>query len=157
MLLQSDEDAARIGTARRDLFARETFARSSSLLSPLLWSGLFHEAPRDLATIGGIFADWLRGLSPADDRDGKRSSSACCMLAMIAAGRAAAMGRAPGDRARSVGAAPSRFRRALAAAWTILVLAGLPLAALGIVAYALDFSTFPTPACRAASTRCWMG
>jgi potassium-dependent mechanosensitive channel len=144
MLLQSDEYAGRIGTARRDLFARETFARSSSLFSPLLWSGLFHEAPRDLATIGSIFADWLRGLAQRmTEREALELG--LLLLAMIAvapplrwiAGRVIAR--------ESKVAAPSPFQRAVAAAWTILVLAGLPLAALGIIAYALDLFDVSDP------------
>ena len=45
LLLQTDEDAGRIGAMRRDLFARQTFARSSSVLSPWLWTGLAREMP----------------------------------------------------------------------------------------------------------------
>src|SRR5271163_4504734 len=119
MLLQSDEYAARVGTARRGLFARETFARSSSLFSPLLWSGLFHEAPRDLATVGSIFTDWLRGLAQRMNEQ-EALELGLLLLAMIAL------------------APPLRWiaRR---------VIAGLPLAALGILAYALDLFDLSDP------------
>src|SRR5271155_4567394 len=144
MLLQTEEYAARIGTARRGLFARETFARSSSLFSPLLWSGLFHEAPRDLATVGSIFADSLRGLA---QRMNEREALALglLLLAMIAlAPPLRWIARRVIAREAKV-AAGSRFQRALAAAWTILVLAGLPFAALGILAYALDLFDVSDP------------
>ena len=144
MLLQSDEYAARIGTARRGLFARETFARSSSLFSPLLWSGLFHEAPRDLATVGSIFTDWLRGLAQRM-KEQEALELGLLLLAMIAlAPPLRWIARRVIARESKV-AAPSRFQRALAAAWTILVLAGLPLAALGILAYALDLFDLSDP------------
>src|SRR5262249_7594863 len=63
MLLQADDNGARIGAARRDLFARQTFARSASVLSPFLWTSLAREAKGDLAMLGGVIADWTRGLS----------------------------------------------------------------------------------------------
>ena len=55
------------------------------------------------------------------------------------------MGRAPGDRARSGGRRAEPSAAGLAAAWTTLVLAGLPLAALGIVVYALDLFDISDP------------
>ena len=36
-LLQVDDYAARISATRRDIFTRQTFARSSSVASPVLW------------------------------------------------------------------------------------------------------------------------
>jgi len=137
MLLQADDNGGRIGAARRDLFARQTFARSNSVLSPLLWSSLWREAPGDLAMIGGVFADWAHDLSQRLSAT-QAFEFVALMLAMIAisfpvrwiAGRVI-------TRDLSV-VKPSRLRRALAAMWTILVLAGLPLAVLGIVSYALD-------------------
>jgi potassium efflux system protein len=144
MLLQSDEDAARIGTARRELFTRETFARSSSLVSPLLWSGLVHEAPGDLAAIGGVFADWLRGLSQRMTR-GQALEFGLCMLVLVvlvAPIRWVARRVIAHD---PKAAAPSRLRRVVGAVWTILVLAGLPLALLGTVSYALDIFDISDP------------
>lgn len=144
MLLQSDEDAARIGTARRELFTRETFARSSSLVSPLLWSGLVHEAPGDLAAIGGVFADWLRELSQRMSRNQALEFALCVLVlvAVVAPIRWVALRVIARDPST---APPSHLRRAVAAAWTILVLAGLPLALLGAISYALDIFDISDP------------
>ncbi len=136
-LLQADDSAARIGAARRNLFARQTFVRSASVFSPILWNSLAREAPGDLTIIVAIFSDWLHGLS-------QRMSWATTfeILGLVAALAVLALPvRWIAQRviAYSTDAAsPGRLRLALAAVWTTLVLAALPLAALGIVSYALD-------------------
>ncbi len=75
MLLQIDDDNARIGAARRDLFARETFARSSSLISPLLWTGVAREAPSDVGAVGG--AARRLAARPGGADHARRRRSAC--------------------------------------------------------------------------------
>ncbi len=75
MLLQIDDIDARIGAQRRDLFTHETFARSSSVVSPLLWIDLAREAPDDASALAARFGDWLRSLPPASAcRRGSASS-----------------------------------------------------------------------------------
>ena len=142
--LQTEEFNARIGAARRDLFARQTFQRSQSVLSPLLWAGALRELPNDFAALRGLFGDWLRGL-------GARVSIG--QAAGFAAVLAALLGLAPILRAMTMRviardpkiAAPSRLYRALAAIWTIAVLMVLPLSALAAIAYALDFFDISDP------------
>jgi len=137
LALQVDDNNARIGAARRQLFARQTFARSSSLLSPVLWGGVARESPADLATIGGLVRDWIGSVTARISR-----AQALGLLALALA----ILGSIPPMRwiARRVIArdpeiaAPSRLRRALAAIWTSAVLICLPLFGLGVVAYALD-------------------
>ena len=137
LLLQTDEDAGRIGAMRRDHFAKQTFARSSSVLSPWLWTGLAREMPGNLATIGYILTDWTRGLQQRLT-EGEALGFAALILALIAM-TAPARWITRRVIARNPDAtAPSRLKRALAASWTVIVLAGLPLAALGVVSYALD-------------------
>jgi small-conductance mechanosensitive channel len=144
MLLQIDDDNARIGAARRDLFARETFARSSSLVSPLLWTGVARESPGDASAVGALLGDWLHGLATR--------ISAAQAFGLLAVALAIMALWAPLQWiARRVIArdpeavAPSRLRRALAAAWTILVLAALPLLALEAIVYALDVFDISDP------------
>jgi small-conductance mechanosensitive channel len=144
MALQIDDDNARIGAARRDLFARETFARSSSVLSPLLWAGVAREAPGAVGAVAALLSDWLHGLAAR--------VTAAQGLGFVAALLAIAALWAPAQWiARRViardprASAPSRLRRALAAAWTVVVLAVLPLLALEAVAYALDVFDISDP------------
>ena len=144
MLLQIDDDNSRIGAARRDLFARETFARSSSLLSPLLWTGVAREAPGDVAAVGALLGDWLHGL--AARITGAQAFGLLAVVLAIAALWAPLQWIARRVIARDpAAAAPSRLRRALAAAWTIVVLAALPLLALAALAYALDVFDISDP------------
>jgi small-conductance mechanosensitive channel len=144
MLLQIDDDDARIGAARRDLFARQTFARSSSVLSPLLWTGVAREAPGAAGAIGAKLGDWLHGLA-ARIAAAQEVGFVAAALA-IAALWALLQWMARRVIARDPDAlAPGRLRRALAAAWTILALAVLPLLALEAFAYALDVFDISDP------------
>ena len=137
LLLQTDDDAGRIAAARRALFARQTFARTTSLLSPFLWIGLAQEAPRDAAAFAGLLSDWFHGLAQRLS-NGQIGGFAALALALIAI---ALPMRWVARRviARDPNApAPSRLRRALAALWTLAVLAAIPLAALWALNFGLD-------------------
>jgi small-conductance mechanosensitive channel len=137
LALQVEDDSARIGAARRSLFARQTFERSSSILNPLLWISVVREAPSDASRLGGLFYGWVK------DASGRlRPTQAFSLLGLaILFGLLAAPIRWTTRRviARDPGmASPSKLRRALAAMWTTLVLAGVPLVALAAVSYAMD-------------------
>jgi potassium-dependent mechanosensitive channel len=137
LALQIDDNSARIGAARRALFARQTFARSSSILSPLLWASVIHEAPADIATLGGLLYDWLSGVASRLTR--QQALGLLCLA--LAFGAVAVPIRWVARRviARDPAAAsPSKLRRAFAAIWTALVLGGIPLLGLVGVSYALD-------------------
>ena len=113
MLLQTDDISTRISAARRQLFARQTFARSSSVLDPQLWTGVWREVPidADYAEPGRQLARLGRRAhhSDTEDRD-------CGGRARAGAGRRAARMAHPRILDRDPGAcAPSRLRRALAA------------------------------------------
>jgi len=137
LLLQSDEDAGRIGSARRQLFAKQTFARSSSLLSPLLWIDLGREATRDASVVFDEVSDWQTGLRQRLSL-GQMLGFLALTLALIAATTPTRWIASKVVARDPETCAPSRLRRAIAAVWTIVVLAGLPLAMLGVFAYALD-------------------
>lgn len=135
--LQADEFNARIGAARRDVFARQTFQRSSSLLSPLLWIRAWRELPRDLIAIGNLFRDWLHGL--AGRVTGWEMFGFVAVLVVLLALTPLFAWLTQRVIARDPKAvAPSRLLRALGAIWTSAVLMVLPLSALAAVAYALD-------------------
>ena len=69
MLLQSDDISTRISAARRQLFARHTFARSSSVLDPQLWAAVWREVPIDAEVMRSLIGNWL-------DAVGERLSTA---------------------------------------------------------------------------------
>src|SRR5271165_433147 len=137
MLLQADDLATRIGAARRKLFARETFARSSSVLNPQLWIAVWREVPIDAAVVRSLIADWLGGVGARLTLVQKIVIAAvAALLALIAAPLTWVARRIV--RRDPKASAPSRLPRALAAAWTALVLAVAPLIGLGLLANALD-------------------
>ena len=137
MLLQVDDNATRISAARRELFARETFARSSSVLNPQLWLSVWREAPVDLAIMTTLIGGWLAGL-------GARLTLVQTLGIGVAAVFFALIAALVHWMARRViyrdpeAKAPGRLRRALAAAWTAVVLSALPLLALWALAATLD-------------------
>ncbi len=137
LALQIDDNNARIGAARREVFARQTFERSSSLVSPVLWGGVARETPRDLAAISAIVRDWVSSVRK------RITHQQSWGLLALAFGILASIPPMRWVTRRVIArdpevASPSRLRRALAAIWTSLVLVCLPLFGLGVVSYALD-------------------
>jgi potassium-dependent mechanosensitive channel len=136
MLLEANDVSTRIGAARRQLFAQRTFARSSSILNPQLWAAVRGELPVDAEVVQNLIDNWLGAI-------GERSLLAkigMAAIVIVLALAAAPLGwiarrfvyRDLGERT------PTRLRRALAAAWTFVLFAVLPLAGLGVLAGALD-------------------
>jgi len=138
MLLQADDNSGRISAARRELFARRTFARSSSVLSPFLWSNVAREAPAALANISSAMSSYATALSQRVVRE-QALGFALLMLALLAL---TAPARWLANRVIALDPttnAPSRLKRALYAVWKVVVLAGLPLAGLSIISQALEY------------------
>ena len=136
MLLEANDVSTRISAARRQLFAERTFARSSSVLNPQLWAAVGRELPVDAAVVRSLVDNWLGAI-------GERPLLAKIGMAAIVI--ALALAAAPlGWIARRFvyrdlrETAPSRLRRALAAAWTFVIFAVLPLAGLGVLAGGLN-------------------
>ena len=137
MLLQSDDLATRISAARRQLFARQTFARSSSVLNPELWAAVWREAPIDATVTRSLIGNWLGAV-------GERLTPAV-KIGMAAVALALALAAVPlswlARRVVHRDPGPSeqtRLTRALAAAWIFVIFAALPLVGLGLLASALD-------------------
>ncbi len=137
LLLQVDDNSTRIGARRRELFARETFARTSSILNPQLWQSVATEIPVDVRVMTALIGGWLASV-------GARIAAVHLLglggLAVLLASIAVPLHWVARrfiypdvDEAE-----PTRLRRAIAAAWTLIVLALLPLLWLGAFAYALD-------------------
>ncbi len=144
MLLQTDENAARIWSARRELFARETFARSSSVFSPVLWFDLAGEVGLDGGSVVAVIRDWANGLASRLSR-GQALGFVAFLLGLIAITAPARWLAKRVITRDSAANAPTRLMRAIAAAWTVAVLVALPLAALATITYALDYFDISDP------------
>jgi potassium efflux system protein len=136
MLLEANDVSTRISAARRQLFAERTFARSSSVLDPQLWGAVGRELPLDAAVVRNLAGNWLSAIGerPLLVKIGMAAIVIALLLAAAPLGWIARrfVYRDLGEKT------PSRLRRALAAAWTFVLFAALPLAALGVLAGALD-------------------
>jgi len=148
MLLESDDLATRISAARRQLFARQTFARSSSVLDPALWAAVWREAPIDAVVVRNLLGNWFGAVGERLTTGVKIAIAAIAVLLALAAARVSWLARRVIHR-DAAATAPSRLKRALAAAWIFLILAALPLIGLGLLASALDASDLADPSVRA--------
>jgi small-conductance mechanosensitive channel len=136
MLLEANDLSTRISVARRQLFAERTFARSSSVLNPQLWAAVGRELPVDAAVVRNLTDNWIGAIGerPLLAKIGLAAIVIALALAAVPLGWIARrfVYRDLGEKT------PSRLRRALAAAWTFVIFAVLPLAGLGVLAGALD-------------------
>jgi small-conductance mechanosensitive channel len=137
MLLQADDLSTRISGARRQLFARQTFAQSSSVLSPQLWAAVWREVPVDAAVTGALIGNWLDAIGERMTLTAKIGLALLALAFVLAAAPLAWLTRRVVYRDPGA-TSPSRLRRALAAAWLFFILAALPLVGLGLLASALD-------------------
>jgi small-conductance mechanosensitive channel len=144
MVLQIDDIDARITAARRDLFARETFARSASILSPMLWIDVARETPNDVGALAARFGDWLQALFARLSLSQTLGFFATMLAIVALAAPINWINRRVLARDPAIGE-PDRFGRALGAAWTAAVLATAPLIALGVIAWALDIFDISDP------------
>jgi potassium-dependent mechanosensitive channel len=136
MLLEANDVSTRISATRRQLFAERTFARSSSVLNPQLWAAVGRELPVDAAVVSNLIDNWLGAIGerPLFAKVGMAAIMIALALAAVPLGWIARrfVYRDRGEKTRS------RLRGAIAAAWTFVLFAVLPLAALGVLAGALD-------------------
>jgi potassium efflux system protein len=143
MLLEANDVSTRIGAARRQLFATRTFARSSSILNPQLWAAVRGELPVDAEVVRNLGDNWIGAIGerPLLAKIGMAAIVVVLALAAAPLGWIARrfVYRDLGEKT------PSRLRRALAAAWTFVLFAVLPLAGLGVLAGALDSFSLTDP------------
>jgi small-conductance mechanosensitive channel len=142
--LQVDDDGARIAAARRELFARQTFALSSSVLNPGLWLSVWREAPNDARATGGLISGWWAGVAARLTVWQIAVMIGVAVFAIVLFAPVRWVARRVIWRDPSI-TAPSRLRRALAAAWTAVVLAVLPLLVLGALVLLLDVLDISDP------------
>ena len=146
MLLEADDLSTRISAARRQLFARRTFARSSSVLNPQLWAAVLREVPVDAEVMRGLIGNWLGAVGELTTL-AKIGMAAIVIALALAAAPLSWLARRFVYRDPAVGA-PSRLRRALAAAWIFVIFAALPLGGLGVLAGALNSFSLSDPSVR---------
>src|ERR1700677_3908956 len=141
MVLEANDVSTRISAARRQLFAERTFARSSSVLNPQLWTAVGRELPIEAAVVRNLTDNWVGAIGerPLLAKIGMAAIVMALALAALPLAAAPLGWIARRFVYRDLGqTAPSRLRRALAAAWTFVIFAVLPLAGLGVLAGALD-------------------
>ena len=143
MLLEADDLSTRISAERRQLFTQRTFARTSSVLNPQLWTAVRREVPSDLEVTRGLIGNWLGAIGERTLAEKIGMAAIVIVLALAGAPLGWFASRfVYRDRAER---APSRLRRALAAAWIFVIFAVLPLAGLGVLAGALNSFNLTDP------------
>ncbi len=146
LAVQATQLSETIVGRRRTLFAHDLFARSSSLLSPGLWSAVAAEAPDDLGRVTTLAGNWSQaaygGLTLW------RRIALGTLLALVALLYYPAWRFAVRLRGRDPGAKPSRFLKAVWALRVMLATAAVPVGAVlalgGLVAL-FDLPTLLEP------------
>ena len=149
LLYRVDDNATRISAKRRALFTRQTFTRSDSLFNPQLWRNVTREIPTDLAAVTAIAGAWASEFGSRVTTARALGGAAAILAFALVATLLQWVGRRLLNRDPAA-EAPMRLRRALAAAWTLLVLAALPLFALWALTAALDLSNMADPSVQGA-------
>lgn len=135
--------AAYVAQRQRALFTHSLFQRSTSLLSPPLWSAVFSETPSNLADLGHMFGDWLDQFNRAVSGGRLVALWALVFLVLIAYWPLTFLARRY-LRFESK-AAPTDWHKALVAAWTALSTAGLMIGIMYAVVYVFSFFHTPEP------------
>ncbi len=143
MVLEADDLSTRISAARRQLFAQRTFARSSSVLNPQLWAAVGREVPVEAEEMRSLIGNWIDAIRE-QPMFAKIGMAAIVIVLALAAAPLGWLARRFVYRDPAEGA-PSRLRRALAAAGIFVLFAALPLAGLGVLAGALDSFNLADP------------
>ena len=143
MVLEADDLSTRISAARRQLFAQRTFARSSSVLNPQLWAAVGREVPVEAEEMRGLIGNWIDAIRE-QPMFAKIGMAAIVIVLALAAAPLGWLARRFVYRDPAEGA-PSRLRRALAAAGIFVLFAALPLAGFGVLAGALDSFNLADP------------
>lgn len=142
-LLRSDmaDLSDRIVERRRDLFTRQIFEQTQSILDPALWRDVISALPRVTTGLSYLVSDWFAVLG----RTGNGLLFAILVAGMGLAGvlyrpfrrrlLAAPIGRFLRDRENGK---PSGLERALLALWTAIINAFLPVAAAFLIIRILD-------------------
>jgi potassium efflux system protein len=143
-LLQVDDYATRISATRRNIFTKQTFARTSSVASPLLWLAVARELPGDVVGFRTLVAGAAQRLAAraTAPQIGGFLGVLAALIALAAPLRWVA--RRVIDPTEGAGA-PGRLRKAMVALWTLAVLAALPLFGLAVISYALDVFDISDP------------
>jgi small-conductance mechanosensitive channel len=143
-LLQVDDYVARISAKRREVFTKQTFARSTSVLNPVLWLSVIRELPADSHAFQRLTADAAGRLAARATLSAVAGFLGVCLAVLLLAAPLRWVAR----RVLSSAAqekAPGRLRKTLVAVWTLGVLAALPLLALAAVSYALEVFDLSDP------------
>lgn len=135
--------AAYVAQRQRALFTHSLFQRSTSLLSPPLWSALVHETPSNLADLGRMFGDWI------DQFNRSVSGGRLVLLWGLVFAVLAAYWPLTFLARRylrfETKKAPSDWQKILVASWTGLSTAGLMIGIMYAVAYVFSFFHTPEP------------
>lgn len=140
--------AAYIAQRQRTLFAHSLFQRSTSLLSPPLWSAVISETPANLHDLGRLFGDWIDQFN--------RSVSGLRLVALWGLVFAVLIAYWPlsflarrylrfETKKTEARAAPTDWQKILVASWTAVSTAGLMIGIMYAVVYVFSFFHTPEP------------
>ena len=137
MSVQVEQDGASIVVRRRALFTRALFERSASLLAPSLWLDIAQDMPRDLRALRTISGDFAASMAARLGGWRLPSLLAALGIVLLLYRPAARVARRVVQRDEDA-ADPGRLRKVLAAWWTAIVVAAIPMAAVALFVQVFD-------------------
>ena len=141
LAVQAGQLSDQIVAARRTLFARDLFARSSSLLSPTFWLAFGSEAPGEAARLALFLQNWSQ--AALDRLSPWQQATFGGLLLLIAAAYYPLWRAARRVRSRDPAAKPGRLRKALAVVRVAAATACVPVAAVLAVTWLADIFDLP--------------
>ena len=141
LAVQAAQLSDQIVAERRTLFARDLFARSSSLLSPALWQAVASEAPGEAGRLVSLVQYWIQ--TSLERLLPWQQETLGGLLLLIVVAYYPLWRAAVRVRGRNPAAKPGRLRKALAVVRVTAATASVPVAAVLAVTWFADLFDLP--------------
>ena len=144
LVVKAQQDSAYIAKRQRMMFTSSLFQRSTSILSPPLWTSVAKETPANLADVTRSFQDWLNGFN-RNLSGGKLIAFWTMVVVVLLLYWPLTRFAKRFIRHNSKVETPTDWQKALVACWTAASVSVLMIAIMYGVVYVFSFFAAPEP------------
>lgn len=144
-LLEADQAGAAIAERRRRTFARALMARTQSIASPGLWAEALSDLPRVASSLTTMASDWASAVASRAQSWEVIALFGYILAALLAAIPLRRAARGALDRRRGADAEPDDLQKHAFAAWSMIVIASMPIMAIAGALALADMFGLTTP------------
>jgi potassium efflux system protein len=137
LLIEAHQTTLAIIARQRALFTQTLFLRTSGLFAPSLWNAALREFPEVVRGARGFLSERMANVASRLDDGHATAFLGLVLLIFVAVPPAAFLARRALGRKDSK-ADPTKAQKLVGAAWSALVAAAIPLAALGALSLAVE-------------------